>query len=137
MGLWQNREIKYPYKWTSSTIAHILQKHEYLGHSVNFKTRKHFKDKKSHYVDEDREKGIYFHAGVPNIPRASRRQYKMFYLEKAMTVTVIVFFHTLIIVEKKLYSLGQGKSYYNMIQSERPTINGRKQNLMELCMRLW
>jgi hypothetical protein len=61
----------------------------------------------------------------------------MFYLEKAMTVTVIVFFHTLIIVEKKLYSLGQGKSYYNMIQSERPTINGRKQNLMELCMRLW
>lgn len=53
MGLWQNREIKYPYKWTSSTIAHILQKHEYLGHTVNFKTRKHFKDKKSHYVDKD------------------------------------------------------------------------------------
>ncbi len=53
VGLWQNREIKYPYKWTSSTIAHILQKHEYLGHTVNFKTRKHFKDKKSHYVDKD------------------------------------------------------------------------------------
>ncbi len=96
MGLWQNREIKYSYKWTSSTIAHILQKHEYLGYTVNFKTRKHFKDKKSHYVDEDREKGIYFHAGVPNIPRASRRQYKMFYSEKAMTVTVIVFFHAFI-----------------------------------------
>ena len=47
----------YPYlvtiKWQSSTIAHILQKHEYLGHTVNFKTRKHFKDKKSHYVDKD------------------------------------------------------------------------------------
>lgn len=53
VGLWQNREIKYPYKWTSSTIAHILQKHEYLGHTVNFKTRKHFKDKKSHCVDKD------------------------------------------------------------------------------------
>ena len=53
VGLWQNREIKYPCKWTSSTIAHILQKHEYLGHTVNFKTRKHFKDKKSHYVDKD------------------------------------------------------------------------------------
>jgi len=53
VGLWQNREIKYPYTWRSSTVAHILQKHEYLGHTVNFKTRKHFKDKKSHYVEKD------------------------------------------------------------------------------------
>ena len=53
VGLWQNKEIKNPYKWGSSTIAHILQKHEYLGHTVNFKTCKHFKDKKSHYVDKD------------------------------------------------------------------------------------
>ena len=30
----------------------ILKKREYLGHTINFKTRKHFKDKKSHYVDE-------------------------------------------------------------------------------------
>ena len=52
VGLWQNQEIKNPYKWGSSTIAHILQKHEYLGHTVNFKTRKHFKDIKSHYVDK-------------------------------------------------------------------------------------
>jgi hypothetical protein len=29
-----------------------LKKREYPGHTVNFKTRKHFKDKKSHYVDE-------------------------------------------------------------------------------------
>ena len=28
----------------------ILKKREYLGHTINFKTRKHFKDKKSHYV---------------------------------------------------------------------------------------
>ncbi len=48
MGLWQNREMKNPYKWGSFTIAHILQKHEYLGHTVNFKTRKHFKDKNRH-----------------------------------------------------------------------------------------
>ena len=33
--------------------ADILEKREYLGHTVNFKTRKHFKDKKSHYVPED------------------------------------------------------------------------------------
>ena len=50
MGLWQNREIKYPYRWTSSSVASILTRKEYLGHTVNFKTRKHFKDKKSHYV---------------------------------------------------------------------------------------
>ena len=30
----------------------ILAKPEYLGHTVNFKTRKHFKDKKSYYVDK-------------------------------------------------------------------------------------
>ena len=28
---------------------------EYLGHTVNFKTRKHFKDKKSKYVSKDNE----------------------------------------------------------------------------------
>ena len=32
----------------------ILKKREYLGHTINFKTRKHFKDKKSHYVSEDK-----------------------------------------------------------------------------------
>ena len=36
-----------------STIVNILKKREYLGHTINFKTRKHFKDKKSHYVSED------------------------------------------------------------------------------------
>ena len=40
------------YGWGSSTIVNILKKREYLGHTINFKTRKHFKDKKSHYVDE-------------------------------------------------------------------------------------
>ena len=30
-------------------------KREYLGHTINFKTRKHFKDKKSHYVPEDED----------------------------------------------------------------------------------
>ena len=29
------------------------EKREYLGHTINFKARKHFKDKKSHYVDEN------------------------------------------------------------------------------------
>ena len=50
IGLWKTREIQHPYRWSSSTVANILTKKEYLGHTVNFKTRKHFKDKKSHYV---------------------------------------------------------------------------------------
>lgn len=53
IGLWQSREIKNPYNWGSSTIVHILSNPSYLGHTCNFKTRKHFKDKKSHYVDQD------------------------------------------------------------------------------------
>ena len=35
------------------SYTHLLEKREYLGHTINFKTRKHFKDKKSHYVPED------------------------------------------------------------------------------------
>ncbi|MGE4353264.1 MAG: recombinase family protein, partial [Oscillospiraceae bacterium] len=51
-GVNKNKTFKDIYGWGSSTIVDILKKREYLGHTVNFKTRKHFKDKKSHYVDE-------------------------------------------------------------------------------------
>ena len=51
-GLHKTRDIKDPCKWSTSTVVNILKRREYLGHTVNFKTRKHFKDKKSHYVDE-------------------------------------------------------------------------------------
>jgi DNA invertase Pin-like site-specific DNA recombinase len=30
----------YPYKWSTNTVAHILERKEYLGHTVNFKTEK-------------------------------------------------------------------------------------------------
>ena len=53
IGLHQNKIFDNPYHWQSSTIASILKKREYLGHTVNFKTDKHFKDKKSHYVSQD------------------------------------------------------------------------------------
>lgn len=53
-GLHQSKNFEYPYRWCSSTIASILKKKEYLGNTVNFKTRKHFKDKKSKYVSEDK-----------------------------------------------------------------------------------
>ena len=53
-GLHKTRDIKDPCKWSTSTVVNILKRREYLGHTVNFKTRKHFKDKKSHYVDVNR-----------------------------------------------------------------------------------
>jgi DNA invertase Pin-like site-specific DNA recombinase len=51
-GLHQRHVFPDPYNWNSSCVCAILRKKEYLGHTVNFKTRKHFKDAKSHYVDE-------------------------------------------------------------------------------------
>ena len=52
-GVNKTKTFKDVYGWGSSTVVNILDKREYLGHTVNFKTRKHFKDKKSHYVPED------------------------------------------------------------------------------------
>ena len=52
-GVNRSKPVKDPYGWGASTIVNILKKREYLGHTINFKTRKHFKDKKSHYVSED------------------------------------------------------------------------------------
>ena len=52
-GVNKNKTVKDPCGWGSSAVVNILKKREYLGHTVSFKTRKHFKDKKSHYVDED------------------------------------------------------------------------------------
>ena len=52
-GVNKNKTFKDVYGWGSSAVVSILKKREYLGHTCNFKTRKHFKDKKSHYVPED------------------------------------------------------------------------------------
>ena len=52
-GVNKNKTFKDVYGWGSSSVVEILKKREYLGHTVNFKTRKHFKDKKIHYVPED------------------------------------------------------------------------------------
>ena len=48
-----SRELKDPYNWSSSTVVGILERREYLGHTVNFKTRKHFKDSHNHFVYND------------------------------------------------------------------------------------
>ena len=52
-GVNKNKVFNDIYRWSTSTVVEILKKREYLGHTINFKTRKHFKDKKSHYVDEN------------------------------------------------------------------------------------
>ena len=39
------------YKWNKVTLTHILTRQEYCGDVVNFKTTKHFRDKRNHYVD--------------------------------------------------------------------------------------
>ncbi len=39
------------YKWNKATLTHILTRQEYCGDVVNFKTAKHFRDKRNHYVD--------------------------------------------------------------------------------------
>ena len=37
-----------------SNLTRILQRREYCGDVVNFKTEKHYKDKRNHYVDKDK-----------------------------------------------------------------------------------
>ena len=39
-GVNKNKTFKDVYGWGSSTICNILEKREYLGHTINFKTRK-------------------------------------------------------------------------------------------------
>jgi DNA invertase Pin-like site-specific DNA recombinase len=53
IGLHKKHDFPNPYAWSSSTISSILKKREYLGHTVNFKSKKDsYKDKKNKYVPE-------------------------------------------------------------------------------------
>ena len=46
-GRGKRPNMEEPYEWSSSTVGKILQKPEYMGHTVNFRTYKeHYKDKK-------------------------------------------------------------------------------------------
>lgn len=43
-----------PYQWSSTIVADILERREYLGHTVNFKTyRKSYKERKKLYNDKE------------------------------------------------------------------------------------
>jgi len=46
-----------PYRWVASTVSDILEKRDYLGHTVNFKTYKQsYKSKKKLHNPEDKQK---------------------------------------------------------------------------------
>jgi len=40
------------FKWNKASVTHILTRQEYCGDVVNFKTTKHYRDKRNHYVDK-------------------------------------------------------------------------------------
>ena len=40
------------FNWSKATLTRILTRQEYCGDVVNFKTTKHYKDKRNHYVDK-------------------------------------------------------------------------------------
>lgn len=47
-----NKPTKDPYKWTNETVSRTLERVEYLGHTVNFKTKKQsYKSKKKIWND--------------------------------------------------------------------------------------
>ena len=48
-------DMSRPYTWTASTVSDLVKKPEYMGHTVNFRTRKEsYKDKNSvHNSPED------------------------------------------------------------------------------------
>jgi hypothetical protein len=52
LGKWTKRQIKDPYSWNLVTIERMLQRQEYCGDVVNFKTTKHLKDKHATYTDK-------------------------------------------------------------------------------------
>ena len=50
----EHHDKGHPYAWSGSTIANIVQKLEYMGHTVNFRTYKDsYKDKKTKFADKE------------------------------------------------------------------------------------
>ena len=41
------------FKWNKASVTRILTRQEYCGDVVNFKTTKHYRDKRNHYVDRN------------------------------------------------------------------------------------
>lgn len=52
-GTHMNQRFNDPYKWSYTTVRMILQRREYTDCTVNFRTKKHFKDRRNTYVPQD------------------------------------------------------------------------------------
>lgn len=53
-GNYRNRDFADPYRWWGTTVSYILNRMEYMGHTVNFKTEKtSFRDKRRHLTPKD------------------------------------------------------------------------------------
>ena len=70
LGLHKTKNFKDPYNWTNGTVSDMLRRREYCGDVVNFKTKKHLKDKKCTYTDKS-EWQIFEGAHEPIIDRAT------------------------------------------------------------------
>ena len=53
-GNYRNRDFADPYRWWGTTVFYILNRMEYMGHTVNFKTEKtSFRDKRRYLTPKD------------------------------------------------------------------------------------
>ena len=61
----------YPYKWATNTIVHILERKEYLGHTVNFKTEKISYKVKSSVENQEEKQAVFENTHEPIIDPAT------------------------------------------------------------------
>ena len=61
----------YPYKWATNTIVHILERKEYLGHTVNFKTEKISYKVKSSVENPEEKQAVFENTHEPIIDPAT------------------------------------------------------------------
>jgi DNA invertase Pin-like site-specific DNA recombinase len=59
----------YPCKWATNTVVHILERREYLGHTVNFKTEKVSYKTKSSVENPEEKQAVFENTHEPIIDR--------------------------------------------------------------------
>ena len=61
----------YPYRWATNTVVHILERKEYLGHTVNFKTEKISYKVKSSVENPEEKQAVFENTHEPIIDPAT------------------------------------------------------------------
>ena len=61
----------YPYRWATNTVVHILERKEYLGHTVNFKTEKISYKVKSSVENPEEKQAVFKNTHEPIIDLAT------------------------------------------------------------------